>query len=124
MGAGQASGGSDDDRDKARGPGETPSSDAPPRHSTAPPPERVSMIRYPSEAPSSGVARRPRVLVADSDPRVRALLLPALGRVSSDVVEASSGSELELLLDSHGPFDLVVANLPYLPAAEGGYDDD
>ena len=53
---------------------------------------------------------RPRVLVAESDERVRKWLRRPLSKLTSDVSEATTGLELETQLRQNGPFDLVITN--------------
>jgi len=60
--------------------------------------------------PVSGRMPRGRILIADPNPQIRAWLKPPLASIASEVVEATSGPELEALLRSQGPFQLVVTN--------------
>lgn len=52
-----------------------------------------------------------RVLVADDDPSLLALVATALEGEGASVVRAESGAELVLRLVDHGPFDLVVTDI-------------
>jgi DNA-binding response OmpR family regulator len=56
----------------------------------------------------------PRIIIAESDATTRGWLRPALVGLAAQIHEASDGNELERLLDSAGPFDLVItaAQLP------------
>jgi DNA-binding response OmpR family regulator len=61
---------------------------------------------------------RVRILIADPDPQIRAWLKPPLVSVASEVLEATTGPELESLLRAQGPFHLVVTNAR-LPTQSG-----
>jgi len=61
---------------------------------------------------------RARIVIADPDPQIRALLKPPLGAIASEIVEATTGPELEALLRGDGPFHLVLTNAR-LPSQSG-----
>ncbi len=73
-----------------------------------------------SSPPASGEREKslPRILIADADPSVRAWLRPVLSRVRSDILEVSSGTELELQLMSTAGAALVITNAQ-LPSGTG-----
>jgi PleD family two-component response regulator len=56
--------------------------------------------------PISGTRRR--ILIADRDKGDN--IKPVLRRLDADIIEAESGEEIEQLLETQGPFDLVVTN--------------
>jgi DNA-binding response OmpR family regulator len=55
-----------------------------------------------------------RIVIAEADATTRGWLRPALAAVAAQIHEVSDGNELERLLESDGPFDLVItsAQLP------------
>lgn len=60
----------------------------------------------------------PRIVIAEADERTREWLRPVLLPLGGRVVEAADGAELERLLDSDGPFDLVITS-SQLPIQSG-----
>jgi len=64
-----------------------------------------------SRAPlRDGVARAPRLLLAESDRPARALLLPWLEGLSAEIEEAHDGSSLEAKLVAGPRYHLVIAS--------------
>jgi DNA-binding response OmpR family regulator len=54
---------------------------------------------------------QPRILVAEDDHVLLAMVAEALERMGADVVRAGTGAELVLRLVERGPFDLVVTDI-------------
>ncbi len=59
-----------------------------------------------------------RVLIADDDAELRALIADAIASLGADVVCAASGGELEDQLTSGRPFDVVVTDVT-MPVRSG-----
>jgi CheY-like chemotaxis protein len=76
------------------------------------------------EGPVSGgrrsgpAPRNVRIVLAESDEKVRDWLRRPLARLTANVREAETGSELEAVLLEDGPFDLVITNAQ-LPGQSG-----
>ena len=64
------------------------------------------------------IGRRERILVADDDTSVRALLRTLLVREGYDVTEAANGQAALATIDERGPFDLLVLDVQ-MPAGDG-----
>lgn len=62
-------------------------------------------------APSLGMLRTFRVLVADDDAEMLAAVADTFRRLGAEVVEAESGAELIIRLANGRPFSLVVADI-------------
>ena len=70
-----------------------------------------------AQGEAEGTARRPRILVVDDDPGIRALCVAVLGADGYDVAEAADGQE-GLVLAVADPPDLVLLDIS-MPVLDG-----
>ena len=69
-------------------------------------------------APPQDAPARPRILLVDDEPGIRAFLLRALAPIDCEVVAAASGLEALEMFERRAPIDLLVSDL-MMPGING-----